>query len=71
LPWGTTLFVITGACDDILLDELYQARRGGQNVILVLAGPVSHAHEISHRARHFGIPVVPISSERDMDIWRR
>jgi len=38
LAWGTTLIVITGQAGDDLLDELYQARRGGQNAILILAG---------------------------------
>ena len=38
LPWGTTLIVITGGASNELLDELYQARRGGQNAILILSG---------------------------------
>src|SRR5215216_2224325 len=38
LGWGTTLIVITGTAGDELLNELYQARRSGQNALLILAG---------------------------------
>jgi len=71
LPWGTTLIVITGQAGADLLDELYQARRAGQNALLILAGPVANPKEITQRASHFGIPVVSIASERDLDIWRK
>ena len=71
LSWGTTLIVITGQAGDDLLDELYQARRAGQNTLLILAGPVTHEQEITRRANHFGIPVVPILNERGLDIWRK
>lgn len=71
LPWGTSLIVITGAADDNLLGELHQARRAGQNTLLVLAGPVAYSQDITHRAARFGIPVVSIASEQEMDIWRR
>jgi uncharacterized protein (DUF58 family) len=71
LSWGTTLIVITGQAGDDLLDELYQARRAGQNVLLILAGPVSNEQEITHRANHFGIPVFSIVNERGLDIWRK
>ncbi len=71
LPWGTTLIVITGSAGDALLDELYQARRAGQNTLLVLAGRGAPASEISHKAGIFGIPVVSIASEHDLDQWRK
>jgi uncharacterized protein (DUF58 family) len=70
LPWGTTLTVITGNVEDSLLDELYQARRAGLSVNLVLAGMVPKSQEIIFRAGYFGIPVINISRERDLDIWR-
>jgi hypothetical protein len=54
-----------------LLKELYQARRSGQNVVLILAGAVTHTQEIQNRASHFGIPVVSIPDERGLDIWRK
>ena len=41
LAWGTTLIVITGSANHELLDELYQARRSGQNAILILVGAVA------------------------------
>jgi uncharacterized protein (DUF58 family) len=71
LSWGTTLIVITGQVGDDLLDELYQARRAGQNALLILAGPVVNEQEIIQRAGYFGIPVVPILNERGLDIWRK
>jgi uncharacterized protein (DUF58 family) len=71
LSWGTTLIVITGQVGDDLLDELYQARRAGQNALLILAGPTANAQEIIHHAAHFGIPVSSILSEKAMDIWRK
>lgn len=71
LPWGMTLIVITGTADDLLLGELYQARRSGLNALLVLAGPVAHSQEITFRAAHFGVPTVNIANEQGLDIWRR
>ncbi len=70
LPWGTTLTVITGNVDEPLLDELHQSRRVGLSVKLILAGTVPNARDIHHRAGYFGIPVVNITREKDMDIWR-
>jgi uncharacterized protein (DUF58 family) len=71
LSWGTTLIVITGRAGDELLDELYQARRSGQNAVLILAGQVSHSRETIVRAEHFGIPVVRIPNEFGLDMWRK
>ncbi len=71
LSWGTTLIVITGKGEDDLLHELYQARRAGQNALLILAGRVPYAQNISSRAGHFGIPVVSIPNERGLNIWRK
>ena len=72
LSWGVTLIVVTGSADHALLDELYQARRAGQNAILILAGPpIPSASNIAQRAEHFGIPMIHIHDERDLDIWRR
>jgi uncharacterized protein (DUF58 family) len=71
LPWGTTLIVITGSVSDSLLDELFQARRSGQNVLLMLAGRDNPEKEVQPRAQFFGIPVVSITSERDLNIWTK
>lgn len=71
LTWGTTLIVITGSVPPGLLEELYQARRAGQNTLLVLAGPVVNSQEIRFQANFFGIPVVPILNENGLDIWRK
>lgn len=69
LAWGTTLIVITGKLSAALLDELYQARRSGQNAVVILAG-TDISEESEHRRAHtFGIPVVSVATERDLNIW--
>lgn len=69
LAWGTTLIVITGGAGEDLLDELYQARRGGQNVVLILTDRHAPEEAIRRRANFFNIPVHAIGSERDLKIW--
>jgi len=69
LAWGTTLIVITGQAGDDLLDELYQARRGGRNAILILAGRNISDEAVIRRAKFFDIPVFSITTERDLKIW--
>lgn len=71
LAWGTTLIVITGEVRDDLLDELYQARRAGQNSVLILAGRGIPDDEVRRRAAFFGIPVVAVATERDLNIWTK
>ena len=69
LAWGTTLIVITGSAGDEVLDELYQARRSGQNPVLILAGRDSADEATRRRAKVFGIPVFSIATERDLNLW--
>ena len=69
LAWGTTLIMITGTVSSALLDELYQARRWGQNAILVLAGREALDEAIRRRAKTFGIPIHSIATESDLKIW--
>ena len=71
LPWGTTLIVITGSVDDALLDELYQARRAGQNALVILSGRAVGVNDIQIRASYFGIPVLPILNEKELERWGR
>jgi hypothetical protein len=71
LAWGTTLIVITGEAGDNLLDELYQARRWGQNAVLILVNRDISDEIIRQRAKILGISVFSIASERDLDIWTR
>jgi uncharacterized protein (DUF58 family) len=70
LSWGTSLLVISGGADISLLDELHQARRAGQNVLLILAGKATRATEVSQRAGAYGIPVVSFYDERSLELWR-
>jgi uncharacterized protein (DUF58 family) len=69
LAWGTTLIVITGSANHELLDELYQARRSGQNAVVILAGGNTSDDEAHRRAQAFGIPVFSLATERDLSIW--
>lgn len=69
LAWGTTLIVITGTIGDEVLDELFEARRWGQNTVLILTGRDSTDPAIRRRAKFYGIPVFSIATERDLKIW--
>jgi uncharacterized protein (DUF58 family) len=69
LAWGTTLILITGAASDELLDELYQARRWGQNSVLILVGRNAFDESVSRRAKTLGIPFFFIATENDLKIW--
>jgi len=69
LAWGTTLIVITGSVGDELLHELYQARRWGQNAILILAGRDAADEAIRRRAKIFDTPVFSIATEADLKLW--
>jgi uncharacterized protein (DUF58 family) len=69
LAWGTTLIVITGNIGAEVLDELYQARRTGQNPVLILAGRDSADEAVQRRANILGIPVFSIATEHDLRIW--
>jgi uncharacterized protein (DUF58 family) len=71
LSWGTTLIVITGEVSEALLTELYQARKAGQDVLLIQCGTVSYSPEINTRARLYGIPLVAIQNEHGLDIWKK
>jgi uncharacterized protein (DUF58 family) len=71
LAWGTTLIVITGLASEVLLNELYQARRAGQNVVLILAGRDISDETMRLRAQTFGIQVFSIGTERDLQMWRQ
>lgn len=69
LAWGTTLIVITGRIGEDVLDELYQARRSGQNAVLIQAGRDSFDEAARRRAEIFGIPVYSIAAESDLNLW--
>jgi len=71
LSWGTTLIAITNKIYDDLFDSLFQARRSGLNVHFIQCGPADNYQEIRRRAALFGIPIVQLLNESDMDIWKR
>jgi uncharacterized protein (DUF58 family) len=72
LAWGTTLIVVTARASNQLIDELYQARRWGQNSVLILAGrDIPNEREARQRASSFRIPIVSIASEHALEIWTK
>ena len=70
LPWGTTLILISSHLDEATFDSLFQARRAGMDVMLVLCGPVRDFQEIRQRAEQFSFPLYQMFSEADLDVWR-
>ena len=71
LPWGTTVVVITGQANEALFDTLFQVRRAGLNVVLVLVGPVPNVEDVRRQAHSFKLPVYFFLNEHDLDIWRK
>ncbi len=70
LSWGTTLVVIAAQASEALFDELFQARRRGQNVVLLLVGRIVNVQETRRRAEHFGIPLYTVQEEEDLTACR-
>jgi uncharacterized protein (DUF58 family) len=71
LSWGTTIVLITGQIEAALFEELFQAKRRGQNVVLIIAGRASNIKETKQRAEHFGITFFAIQDENDLNAWRQ
>ena len=65
------MILITGYMNDDLFDALFQSRRAGMDVILILIGQVSNYQYIRQRAEYFGFPLYVILNERDLDQWRQ
>jgi uncharacterized protein (DUF58 family) len=70
LPWGTTLVAITGNVNEAFFESLFQARRSGLNVLLVVCGQNAALKETRRRAAQFTIPLVHFLNEIDLDQWR-
>lgn len=70
LPWGSTLVVITGNVNESFFESLFQSRRSGLNVLLVVCGQHPELKETRRRAAQFAIPLVHFLYERDLDQWR-
>jgi hypothetical protein len=70
LSWGTTLIVISGHMDEDLFDELFQLRRYGLNLYLVLVGRIPGIAGIQAKARAFHFPLHSILTLKDLDSWR-
>lgn len=70
LSWGTTLILISGNADKATFDELFNARRNGLGVMIILCGPVFGLEEIRSYAAHFDFPVFHFLRDQDLDVWR-
>ena len=70
LPWGTTAVVITNKVDDELFEALFQARRSGLSIFLILCGRIVDFERLRKKAGYFGIQMLQIIEEKDLDIWR-
>lgn len=68
LSWGTTLIAVTGGASDELFDELFEARRAGLSVMLVLCGEVDPSRALKV-AGQFGIAAYHLHKERDLETW--
>jgi uncharacterized protein (DUF58 family) len=71
LTWGTTLILVTGQADEALFDQLFQVRRAGQQVVLILVGWAQDLEDAVRRAETFNIPLYKIRTEKDLDLWRQ
>jgi len=71
LSWGTTVIVITGQINEALFDELFQLKRRGQNIVLVVAGHAFNIQKAREQAKHFGIPLYAFSNEKSLEYWSR
>jgi uncharacterized protein (DUF58 family) len=71
LPWGTTVIVVTGQVNEALFDELFQLKRRGQNVVIVVAGFAANIQKARQQASNFGIPFYAFQNEKSLDVWRR
>jgi uncharacterized protein (DUF58 family) len=71
LPWGTTLVLIAGQADESLFDELFQAQRRGQDVVLVIAGRGGNLQATRRHAHYFSIPFFAFRNEAEVNDWRK
>jgi uncharacterized protein (DUF58 family) len=71
LAWGTTLILITNEIDNPFFEGLFQVRRKGLNVVLILSGRIRGYQSIQERARRFGFQIYRVSKERDLELWKQ
>ena len=71
LPWGTTVVIITGSIKEDLFDEIFQIKRRGQSVVLIITGLGANIKLASRQAKRFGFPIYAFPNEKSLDIWRR
>jgi len=70
LPWGTTLVLITGQIDDPTFDRLFQLRRSGIEITLILVGVIPGFEDLKLKARKFGFVVYRVAYLVDLEPWR-
>jgi uncharacterized protein (DUF58 family) len=70
LPWGTTVVIITGSIDEKIFDEIFQIKRRGQSVVLIITGLGANIMRASRQAKRFGFPIYTFPNEKSLDIWK-
>ncbi|HEX2979957.1 MAG TPA: DUF58 domain-containing protein [Anaerolineaceae bacterium] len=70
LAWGTTILLVTGRVDDQVFDALFQMRRHGLDVVVLLVGSAQNSSSLRKQASSFNIPLYPLQSERDLESWQ-
>ncbi len=71
LPWGTTVVLVTGQANEALFDTMFQMRRSGLEIVLIMTGIAPHVQMIRQRTDTFKIPFYNFRNEFDLDIWRK
>lgn len=71
LPWGTTIVIITGQVSDSLFDEIFQIKRRGQDVVLIIAGYAANIQKARQQARQANFPLYAFANEKGLDTWSR
>ncbi len=70
LSWGTTLILVSNQVQPALFEELFNARKKGLNIVLVIVGREAGFAETKRSAEHFGFPIYAIRSEQDLMVWQ-
>ena len=64
--WGTTLIVVTGQANDVLIQQLLAAQRRGLSPLLIACGYGARFDTIRQQCAALGIPAYHVLRERDM-----
>ncbi len=68
LPWGTTLVLISGQIDPERIYQLYQMRKAGLNVVVLLCGHTTDFSKEKQLAYHYNITLQSIAYRYDLEM---